>query len=211
MLSIHTTTTTTTTKAQGIHSTKEGRKNLIAREWEGCCDMCFGHDPVTALINSLQRWLPAQDQAKIISLSAGSTNWTQGVMWKERERDRTCWGSPEMGGESWGQIQSRYTEYTYVWNCQGLHKKYSKQRKVPSVVSFMTCFLNSYLNCIYLHVCVPHAIAPMWRSEDDSQELVFSFHHVGPRGQTQVDRFVSKCLYIWAISLAWASFFLIFK
>lgn len=33
-----------------------------------------------------------------------------------------------------------------------------------------------------------HATAHMWRSEDNSWELVLSFHHVFPEGHTQVMR-----------------------
>ena len=32
------------------------------------------------------------------------------------------------------------------------------------------------------------AVSHMWRSEDNMQESIFSFHDVGPRNQTQVVR-----------------------
>lgn len=37
-----------------------------------------------------------------------------------------------------------------------------------------------------------------WRSKDSVGALIFSFYHVGSRGQTQVIRLVSKCLYLQA-------------
>ena len=45
----------------------------------------------------------------------------------------------------------------------------------------------SNIYCITKHV---------WRSEDNLQEWVLSFHHVDPREQTQVVRLGSKCLYL---------------
>lgn len=46
--------------------------------------------------------------------------------------------------------------------------------------------------------CVPSctATAHMRRSEGKHQELVLSYHHVGPRHQTRVFRGVSELLYL---------------
>lgn len=51
--------------------------------------------------------------------------------------------------------------------------------------------------CIYVHVvcmCV-YVCVHMWRSEDNPQELVPSFHHVCSRDQTPAIRLGGKCLY----------------
>lgn len=48
------------------------------------------------------------------------------------------------------------------------------------------------LGCLYAHT---YTMAHMWRSEGNLQELLLSFHHVVPRGQIQVSRPGSECLY----------------
>ena len=47
---------------------------------------------------------------------------------------------------------------------------------------------------ILLYMCGHmHAITSIWRSEDNLQELVLFFIHLGPRVQTQVTSLGSKC------------------
>lgn len=40
-----------------------------------------------ALMNSLQLWLPEQDQDKILNFPAGSINWTQRVIQKKSKQN----------------------------------------------------------------------------------------------------------------------------
>lgn len=49
---------------------------------------------------------------------------------------------------------------------------------------------------LHFHVCVERVMhAVLWQSEDNLQELVLSFHYVGPRGGAQVLRPGDKCSY----------------
>lgn len=57
----------------------------------------------------------------------------------------------------------------------------------------LLCVLSMYA-CMYVcgHIC---GTAYMWKSEDNFQELVLFFNHVGPGAQTQVARSGSRHLY----------------
>lgn len=53
-----------------------------------------------------------------------------------------------------------------------------------------------WVNLFYLTEEGASEMAAIWKSESNLLESDFSFHHVGSRDQTQVDRFGIKCLYL---------------
>lgn len=65
-----------------------------------------------------------------------------------------------------------------------------------SVLLLILFSLNgTKITFIYFCVCMCHSEDTVWRSENNLQEFILSFHYTGPRDWTQVARLDSQCLY----------------
>lgn len=53
--------------------------------------------------------------------------------------------------------------------------------------------------CTYVRGRATHTTACMWRSGDNSEELVFFFHHISARDWIQAVRLYIKNLYLWCL------------
>lgn len=91
----------------------------------------------------------------------------------------------------------------------------SSHYKIWVRVFFYSCYFKYWLNycfilcvhvyTVYLYLCVcvsvhVHAYACLWRSGDNFHRLVLSFHHVHPRGWSQVAGLAASPLTCSAIS-----------
>lgn len=62
-------------------------------------------------------------------------------------------------------------------------------------ISFKKHFNHTYFTCVCLCMVKVPTSRNVWRSENNYQESVLAFHHMGLRDQTLIPMLGSKCFY----------------